>query len=324
MISGIIFFLTGKRLVLFNRHRNSVPLLQLPEAHAYYFLSPWPIWKLTAIVGRSAKRRYWLMALFLNFINPHHIVDINWITRLHTLYFVWCRKNSKKFIVIQHGTYVAGIVTDIPHRIVKCQVFLVWSQYWKELFLKYNSGRRFECIVYGNPVFNSIDRSQYQYDTRPSGKKVLLAPSLMQDDRYTMTQQLIDLLEKIGYELYLKEHPYQGSWYKLLTCNRKVSGSMMDHLISRQYDFVITDVSTAMNEIIFTKNNAVFFSPPGKYDYYVENLYSRYCRNLALELDQLQNAGDLAQFVDVNRQEQLLGDIAVLQNNNLKFLESVE
>jgi hypothetical protein len=259
------------------------------------------------------------MAFFLTVINPAFIIDINWITRLHTLYFVWCKKNHKKFAVIQHGTYVAGLITDIPHRIVKCQVFLVWSSYWKQLFEKYNPGKNFMCTVFGNPVFNSMDRTQFAYADNV-GNRVLFAPSLMEGSRYDQGQLLIDKLIELGFTVTLKEHVYQSIRSKSFDCENTAAGNLISSLSDHKYDFIITDVSSSMSEILFTKNRAIFFSPPGFFDFYTKNVYSQYFNNLALQLDSLKNRQDLFDYFDMDAQESLLALFVEKGDNDFSLI----
>uniref|UniRef100_UPI004047CFF3 hypothetical protein n=1 Tax=Flavobacterium sp. TaxID=239 RepID=UPI004047CFF3 len=85
------------------------------------------IWKYIPF-KTSDKRKYRIMYILLNVIKPRYILSMNWQSKRESLYMVWTSKYPKsKFLVIQHGSYVGGYVTDIAHRYAKCDVFLTWG-----------------------------------------------------------------------------------------------------------------------------------------------------------------------------------------------------
>lgn len=314
MINSLVKYFLSKELVIFNPHRNSDALLNEENRKNYVFFDPKLIWRFTFIFGRNSKLRYQVFAAFLNFLKPIAIIDINWITHLHTLYFVWCKKKNSLFIVIQHGAYVAGVVTDKPHRIIKCNVFLVWSHYWKQMFEVLNEGKKFKCIVFGNPIYNIVNRSELLYNDKP-GLKVLIAPTVLEGERYKKYHDLLDKLLNMGFEVYVKEHKYQSRLYMSIEAEHKVDKNFLEIMQSQDFDLVITDISTAMLDIIYYKNRVIYYSPPGNLDAYTENVYSQFLNNLIFDIDSINCAEDIFNYVDIESQEKLL-DFLVQRGNN--------
>ncbi len=308
MIAKILYLFTKKHLVFFAPHRNSNALINEANKQQYIFINPLLLWKCTAIAGRNSKRRYDIMAFFLSLFKPKYIIDINWITRLHTLYFVWCKKNTaSKFIVVQHGAYVAGNITDIPHRIAKCQVMLCWSNYFKDLLEKYNTGKKRSFPVFGNPPFNEYNRQQFTYRVTSAQKKILVVIAPFKQQRMSILIPFMNKLVQDGCKVFLKEHPYQATMSKPIEGFEKVQGSLYNLLQNEKYDIVVTDVSSSMADIIFFKNKAIYFSPEGDDKIFSEpNLYGRYLKNAAAHLSTLTTFESLNGFVDVEAQEELL------------------
>lgn len=256
------------------------------------------------------------MSLILSLFSPSYILDINWITRLHTLYFVWCTKRNKKFVVLQHGSYVAGLITDIPHRYIKANLFLVWSGYFKNLIEHYNHGKKAQVKVFGNTVYNQYRRDDFSYTNR-KGDKVLVVPSLIMGERLNEYNSLVEKLQQLGFAVTVKEHLYQGKRSEPIKASKKIGGDLFSILKKQEYDIIITDVSSAMNDIIFFKSNVIFFSPAGKENFFTENVYSMYLKNLALEIDKLVEKSFLYNYVDNGAQEKLLLQLAEPGNNIL-------
>src|SRR5688500_6708095 len=125
MINSVFRFLFGKEIVLINRHRQTVPLLNSEwNRKNFVFIESIYFWRIIPFSSKS-KAKYSIMFMILNLVSPRFIIDVNWISKWHSLYFLWCRRHSpSKFIVVQHGLYSAGIVTDAAHRYSKCQVML--------------------------------------------------------------------------------------------------------------------------------------------------------------------------------------------------------
>jgi len=319
MIGKILYLFTRKKLVFFAPHRNSNALLNDVNRQQYIFMNPLYLWKSTAVAGRNSKRRYRLMAMLLTMFGPAYIVDINWITKLHTLYFVWCKKHAPaKFIVVQHGAYVGGNITDKPHRIAKCQVMLVWSEYFKNLMLQYNAGKKISFPVFGNPPFNQYNRQQFAYRVASTQKKILVVIAPFKTQRMSVLLPFMNTLVANGCQVFLKEHAMQKTMSRPIEGFDKVHGNLYDLLQKEKYDIVITDVSSSMADIIFFKNKAIFFSPEGDDPIYSEpNLYSRYLKNAAEYVSSLTSFEALYSFVNIDAQEKLLQQLVQPGDNRL-------
>ena len=151
------------------------------------------------------------MYFILNLIRPKYILTMNWITKRESLYKVWTAKHSNsKFIVVQHGSYVGGFVTDIAHRYAKCDVFLTWGSYFVTEFSKYNDRKKVNIIPFGNPIYNSIDRANYSYKTN-SLNKVLLLPTALNNENVNYLYSLIEKLNQLQIEVVVKTHGKQGN-----------------------------------------------------------------------------------------------------------------
>lgn len=324
MINNIVKWLTGRDIILYNPHRNSEPLVNDHNKKRFIFINPIVLLKATFILGRDTKLRYRTMGLILDIIDPAYILDINWIGKLHSLYYAWCSKNGKKFIVVQHGTYYAGQIIEIDHRYTKCHIFLVWSTYFKQLFESYNKGKNVEIIVIGNPVYNDYDRSAYEYKNEP-GDKILVAVSLIEGERFRKVNRFLKKIIGLGFDVSVKEHSYQSREFRSFDWGKRVGQggeSLYEMLKNQIFDIVMTDISTAMNDIIFFKNRALLFSPTGNSEHYTKNIYSRYLKNAAQYEGEINKKEDLYRFLDVEAQENLLEYLIETEDkdNRLDFL----
>lgn len=305
MLNRVVKLLTGKDIIIFHPHRNSNPLLNKENRKQYFFLKPHYIWKATGLFGRNTKIRYQAMAAVLTFIDPLSIIDINWINKRHSLYFAWCKKRGKKFIVIQHGIYYAGIIKDISEKYVKCTTHLVWGEHFKQVRERDNRGKNCEYIVYGNPVYNMFDRSKFKYKKKP-GNDILVAVSVIKGERLKKLYDFLERLEIAGFKITVKEHNYQKVYSKQITGYTKSKEVLYDVLKEQRYDYIVTDISSAMTDIIFFKNRAIYFSPTGVHDHFINNVYEQYLENVALRDSFFTDREDLKSLVSVKSQENLL------------------
>ena len=124
MIAGLVKFLLGKKLVLYNRHRQTIPIIQnAANRKEFFFVEMSKIWGMIPLRS-TQKAKFKVMYWILSLLNPTYIIDINWITSYQTLFLIWARKHKDStFVVFQHGSYIGGIVTDKAHRFTKCDVF---------------------------------------------------------------------------------------------------------------------------------------------------------------------------------------------------------
>lgn len=290
-----------------NYHRNSVPIIE-DNRDRYIFFNPAFLWKCMGVVGKKRKLRYRLMYRLLSIVQPAWIIDINWLDKLQSLYLVWANHHNKQFIVIQHGIYYGAIMRDIPEKYIKCNIMLVWGDYFREMFLENNPGKEFRCINFGNPVYNQHKREELSY---PSGevKRVLLCPSLMKGKRLGRFYSLVEKLKNFGFNIVVKEHIKQSRDSEPIKGCKKTKGDQF-HLYrllkSQEFDLVVTDVSSALTDIIFFKNRLIYFSPEFEGVDYNDNVYGEYLPNLDDSLDEMTSRGELLSLINVESQEQLL------------------
>ncbi len=155
MLNYICKYLLKKEVVLYVLHRQTLPIINNPiNKQKFVFINVMYLWRIFPLPGKY-KLKFKIMYLILNIISPKYIIDINWVSKWESLYKVWTKKHQKsKFIVIQHGGYVGGIIKDNAHKYTKCDVFLTWSEYFTNLFKEYNKGKKTEIVTFGNTVYN--------------------------------------------------------------------------------------------------------------------------------------------------------------------------
>jgi hypothetical protein len=305
MISTIYKSFTGKQILILNPHRNSTPLVNRETKQHYTFLNPHYIWKASALFGRRTKLRYRVMAGILSLIDPAAIIDINWTDKRHSLYLAWCKRNGKKFVVIQHGIYHAGIIEDVREKYVKCTTFLVWGEHFRQMRERDNNGKNCEFIVYGNPVYNSFDRDSFSYK-EAGGDNILVAVSVIEGDRLRKLTAFLEKLEDSGFHVTVKEHSLQAAKAEPIDGFNKSTENLYDLLKEQRFDYVVTDVSSAMTDIIFFKNRAIYFSPDGGRKSHTENVYGQYLVNIAKREPFFTDRNDLLDQVSIETQEKML------------------
>ena len=337
MISRLVRTITGKEIVFLHYHRNITPIAEY-NSDKYYFFDPSFIWKMMGIVGRRNKLRYRLMYLLLSLVKPVWIIDFNWLDKLQSLYLVWADHHQKQFIVVQHGIYYGGIMRDIPEKYIKCNIMLVWSDYFKSMFFENNPGKDFRCIPFGNPIYNKYDRSLLEYPEK-IGNKILIAPSLIKGRRLKRHYDLIEKLMTFGFDVTIKEHYKQAldsNSIQIEGCHKNNGDDfhLYELLNSHKYDIVITDVSSAMTDIIFFKNPVIYFSPEFEGEDFNKNIYGEYLTNLNHLLDEVKSRSEILSFINLKSQERLLkrlvkidnisNDLAQLADSRIKNSEQYE
>src|SRR5690606_33488183 len=134
----------------------------------------------------------------------------NWISISHSLYMVYTKNRpDSKFIVVQHGTYIGGIVTDIAHKYAKCNIYYTWGDYFTRMFSEYNQRKSVKIEAFGNPVYNQFQRNDFSYKDG-FAECVLLAPSATSGKRLEYWLELGSLLADIGMKVSFKGHKFQS------------------------------------------------------------------------------------------------------------------
>jgi hypothetical protein len=321
MLNAIIYSLVGKNIVFYNKHRQTA-LFPLTNNAKYLFIDPKFLFKSTFIFGRKSKLRYRVMAAILTLFSPVYIIDINWIARQQTLYLQWCKRNRhSKFIVLQHGTYVGGVITDIPHRYAKCNVLLCWSNYFFNEFMRYNVGKEISIRVWGNPIYNGHNRERLTYKMADP-ETILIATSVVTGTRKAKLEEFIGRLTAMGFKVLVKEHSFQRKLSTGIDAGEEIHDELYSVLSTQRYDLVVSDVSTSLLDSIFFKNRTLFFSPFGELVAYTENIYADFMTNIANDAVRITCKEDLLYHIDVERQEELLRFLVTPGNNRLDGLES--
>ena len=205
----------------------------------------------------------------------------------------------------------------ISEKYIGCNTFLVWGEHFKKLVEGNNPGKAFDCIVFGNPVYNEVDRSQVSYKKDP-GNRLLVAVSVIKCKRLEKLDRFLKQLNLAGFEVTVKEHNFQARMSEPINGFNKTNTGLYDLLLSQEYDIVLTDVSSSMLDTILLKNRAVYFSPEGENPVYTDNVYERFLDNVATHgrAESIQSVEDLCRFVEIGRQEELLHHMAATEGTD--------
>jgi hypothetical protein len=325
LISQVIYFFTKKHIVLYDKHRQTLPLVTNKfNERKFYFFNIALIWKYIPF-KTSDKRKHRVMYFFMNLIKPRFIISMNWQSKRESLYKVWTSRHpNSKFIVVQHGSYVGGFVTDIPHRYAKCDVFLTWGDYFVTEFTKYNNKKKVQVVSFGNPVYNCFNREHYSYTTTISNK-VLLLPTALNDENLSYLYALIEKLKEFNFELVLKAHGKQGNKeinqdgtfkYPNIQGVNQIKGALYPILQVNDYDFIISDHSSSLLDAIFFKNKVLYFDPNNNVKGYTTH-YSQFLPNLFDEDFASLSKDRLHELLSLEKQEALFNDMIYLGNNEI-------
>lgn len=212
---------------------------------------------------------------------------MNWQSKRESLYKVWTANHANSsFIVIQHGSYVGGVVTDIPHQYTKCDVFLTWGSFFTEEFIKKNSRKNVRIVNFGNPIYNQYNRAHFTYKENRT-HKILLLPTALDSNDLIPFNVLLNKLKELQFYVVVKEHGKQGVEkdlsgrlkYPKIEGVTKSTGELYTILLKNDFDFIISDHSTALLDSVFFKNKVLYFDPNNHAKGYTTN-YSKYLPNL--------------------------------------------
>ena len=253
MLGPLLFYLFGRKLVLYNKHRQTFPIIHNEyNRKEYIFISDYWMWRYVPFRS-SSKWKYRIIYLILSFLSPHLILDINWINLKGGFYHLWAKKNRpSKFVVLQHGSYAGGIVTDIAHRYTHCDEFLTWGDYFTDYFEKANCHKSIKIKTFGNPVYNEVNRTDLNYPNLDDIKKVLIAPSAVPADRKREYISLLNNLAKTNLELWFKPHNMQEKTGGVFDLPEAVQLYEGDNLWAH-FDFLITDISSLLLDACYFK-----------------------------------------------------------------------
>lgn len=317
-------FFTTKEIILYDKHRQTEPIAKNPvNKKNYFFFEVGLIWKFIPFKS-SDKRKHQIMYFLLNIIQPKYILSMNWLTQRESLYKVWTAKHPKsKFIVMQHGAYAGGIVTDIPHKYTKCDIFLTWGPFFVDEFTKYNSLKKVQIINFGNSIYNEIDRGNFTYKETDTNK-ILLLPTALNENDCVSFYNMINALEYLGFKVHIKMHGKQGNEkdvngrlkYPSIERGTKVVRNLYSILEKNDFDFVISDHSSALLDAILFKNRVLYFDPNNNMKGYTTH-YSSYLNNLYLKDFNNITKNEIYELINIKNQEALFANMVGCGNNDL-------
>jgi hypothetical protein len=311
----------GKEIILYDKHRQIEPLVSdYKNKTKYWFFNIGFIWNIIPY-KTSDKRKHKVMYVILSCIQPKYIISMNWLTQRESLYKVWTARHSKsKFIVMQHGAYVGGIVTDIPHKYTKCDIFLTWGPFFVEQFTFYNTSKKVKIVNFGNSIYNQFNRTNFSYKEQIS-KKVLLVPTALDNININILYTLINRLKELYFEVEVKAHAYQGRStvgieYPNFHGVTLVKGQLYEILQKSDYEFVISDHSSSLLDAIFFKNKVLYFDPNNNSKGYRTN-YSNYLINLHDKDFVNIERDDFFDLINIENQEALFANMITCGNNEI-------
>lgn len=317
--------LFSKDIILYDKHRQTVPVANHPmNQKKYWFVDVGVIWKYIPF-KTTDKRKHQVMYVILSLLKPKYIVSMNWISKRESLYKLWTTKNpSSKFIVVQHGSYVGGIVTDIPHRYTKCDVFLTWSTYFVDQFNQYNSQKKVQLISFGNTIYNDLNRAVYTYKNNKNSK-ILLLPTALDHDNIEHFYNLLEKLKNLGFDVFVKQHGKQGTElnpdqtlkFPVIEGVTILRDNLYMLLESNLYDLIISDHSSSLLDAIFYKNKVLYFDPNNNTKGYKTN-YSNYLTNIFNLYNQIETKDKMYEVISIANQEVLFNNMIHPGNNVLE------
>lgn len=328
MFNSILKFITGKEVILYDKHRQTTPIANHTiNKKKYFFIEVGLIWKYIPF-KTSDKRKHRIMYCILSCIKPKCIISMNWLTQRESLYKVWTANHSESsFIVVQHGSYLGGVVTDIPHKYTKCDVFLTWGSYFTTEFSKFNSLKKGKIINFGNTIYNTYHSEHRSYKSTKHNK-ILLLPTALDPENVIHFKTLFRKLQELKFEVVLKEHGKQGTEkdkkgalkYPSLKGVTKIAGDLYPILENNDFDFIISDHSSSLLDAVFFKNKVLYFDPNNERKGYKTN-YSKYLINLFDTDLEKATKNTFYELISVDNQELLLNNMIHKGSNNLDTIK---
>jgi hypothetical protein len=295
-----------KPIILYEAHRNVIDIIAANKKN-YRFVNLKYFVKVSKIAGlvffkKKDKTFSCILYFLLKLFQPKYIIACNWITPSQKIYYEYAKKNTCQFLVVQHGSYIGGIVTIKNHKYLKCNKFLVWGEYFRNQFIEYNKNRKEDIVVFGNPIYNKIDRNKFKYPV--NNKNILFALSYYHQDIMSIYMVFLEKYQNV----FIKFHNKQYHQYKRVTEN-VISGSFEENIM--YFDLVIVEHSTALLDAVFFKKNVIFINRDNK-----ETIYAQFLKNHFNTLKS--GAFSLDELIDQPAQEKLFQYIITLKDNNLE------
>lgn len=328
MLNKLVKWATGKDIILYQKHsRHTQPLISdMNNRQRFWFIEIGVIWRFIPFKSTN-KRKYKIMYLILQWMHPKVILDCNWITKNQILYKVWAAKNpDSKFVVLQHGVYAGGKVIAVSHKYAHCDIFLTWGTYFVDIFKEYNSQNKVDIVCFGNTIYNGFDRTNFTYKENKTNK-ILLLPTALDHKNILHFYDLLERLTDLKFDIEVEEHYKQGKEknkdgtlkYPSIEGVKKITGPLYQILLNNEYDFIISDHSTALLDAIFFKQKVVYFDPTNISKGYNTN-YSSYLANLYSEKLTEIDKDEIYSLINIENQEKLISDMIFFGDNRLDIL----
>ncbi len=290
-----------RRLILYHPHRQIDPIIRSLKDLGFLCINALNIWRLIPVKSDNIIK-FKIISVILYVLRPRAVLTPNWISRYETFYKIWSDSHSHfKFLVVQHGGYVGGVVTSDSHRNVKCSHFLVWGDHFYRLFRRYNYNLGKEIIIFGNPVYNQKNREQFSYSNLEI-KKILIVNSGVVDSDLSTLRGAIVALQLRGYIVRVKFHPHQRRKFGDTVGFDVEDQNLYQILENSLYDVYLVDHSTSLLDAIYFKQKVLFFPQLSRSEIFYLNEYSRFLS--IISLGKLENS-ELSELVDVHSQEKL-------------------
>jgi hypothetical protein len=313
MLQKLIKLFFKKEIILYENHRNVRPVIDSNKGD-YFFIKTRCLTRLSksnsllTLSKNKNKIQAFLIIQLLNIIKPKAIIACNWLTLAQKTYYLYSRRTCTQFIVIQHGAYKAGWIRN-DHRFMKCDKFLVWGEYFKNIFDDYNSTRKDDIIVFGNPVYNIINRDELQYPKQT--QNILVALSFMDDAKLETYKDVVRKLSATGLNACIKYHNKQKKKLSLPLNAKEVYGKFTE--TANKADVIIVDHSSTLLDSVFFKKFVVYVNCSDK-----STIYNKFLKNHFATI--VGGNFSIESLTDKKAQEALLQHMVYIGNNDLKML----
>ncbi len=270
------------------------------------------------------KTRRKIYVFLLNIIKPYLILDVHWLSEPSKIHWIWDKLNGNKskFIVIQHGIYTGGtIIRLFDETNPRTYNFWVWSEYFKNQFSQiFNEQGKFVNIkVLGNPVYNKIDRNQWNYNLNSNIKSILISPTESNSVQAFWYKKFIYYLLDNQIEVHLKLHNFQDVSYFSGVENLITKMNIYDLLKSNSFDLIVSDVSTVLLDAIFYKNAVLYFQPFENDDEFIlKNVYVEFLNNYFIDFRDCNfDIDEIENYVQLESQELLFSKLVYTGTNSI-------
>jgi hypothetical protein len=270
------------------------------------------------------KLRKKIYYFIINRINPSLILDVHWLSEPSKIHWLWdkMKGNKSKFIVIQHGVYTGGKISQsFDETNPRTFNFWVWSDYYKIQFEKIfkQKGKLVNIRNFGNSVYNHFDRTKFNYSLHSEVKSILISPTKLNDYQSRYYKELIRYFQIHQIDVKLKFHNYQELSFFSDYENLIATDSIYDLLKNQSVDLVISDVSSVLLDAIFFKKAVLYFQPfQNENEFIITNIYNEYLSNYFIQFkDGCFDLNDIGKYIDIDAQELLLSRLISLGSNSI-------